>query len=180
MVEFYIRAQDAQDHSRIYPAVTVPDDEPRANLLYQVDDSVTDDSLPFYRIIMTPSERDYFLKMVRNSTGRFSDARMNATFVSRMSGREEIRYLADIRNRGNGSRWKTPNNFRVDFPSDTPWHGVEKINLNAQYPHIQLLGSALCQQAGLLVSRSRLVHVRLNGADTAVAGHPMYLSLIHI
>ena len=179
VVEFYIRARDAQDHSRIYPAVTVPDDEPHANLLYQVDDSVTDDSLPFYRIIMTPAERDYFLKMVRNSAGRFSDARMNATFVSRMSGKEEIRYLADIRNRGNGSRWKTPNNFRVDFPSDTPWHGVEKINLNAQYPHIQLLGSALCQQAGLLVSRSRLVHVRLNGADTAVAGHPMYGAYAH-
>ena len=179
VVEFYIRARDAQDHSRIYPAVTVPDDKPRANLLYQVDDSVTDDSLPFYRIIMTPAERDYFLKMVRNSTGRFSNARMNAAFVSRMSGREEIRYLADIRNRGNGSRWKTPNNFRVDFPSDTPWHGVEKINLNAQHPHIQLLGSALCQQAGLLVSRSRLVHVRLNGADTAVAGHPMYGAYAH-
>jgi len=174
VVEFYIRARDTQGHSRIYPAVAVQEDARRANLLYQVDDSLADDSLPFFRIIMTKAERDYFLSMVKNSTGRFSDARMNATFISRMSGKQEIRYLADIRNRGNGSRWKTPNNFRVDFPSDTPWHGVEKINLNAQYPHIQLLGSALCQQAGLLVSRSRLVRVRLNGADSAVAGYPMY------
>ncbi|MCP4743639.1 MAG: hypothetical protein GY871_15655, partial [Actinomycetales bacterium] len=179
VVEFYVRAQDAQNNSRSFPAVSVPNDEPRANLLYQVDDSVADDSLPFYRIIMTPAERDYFLNMVRNPTGRFSDARMNATFVSRMSGREEIRYLVDIRNRGNGSRWKSPNNYRVDFPSDIPWHDVEKINLNAQYPHMQLLGSALCQQAGLLVSRSRLVRVRLNGADTAVAGHPMYGAYAH-
>ncbi|SVA87103.1 uncharacterized protein METZ01_LOCUS139957, partial [marine metagenome] len=172
VVEFYVRARDEQNNSRSYPAVSVPDDEPRANLLYQVDDSAADDSLPFYRIIMTRAERDYFLNMVRNPTGRFSDVRMNATFVSRMSGRQEIRYLVDIRNRGNGSRWKSPNNYRVDFPSDTPWHGVEKINLNAQYPYIQLLGSALCQQAGLLVSRSRLVRVRLNGVDTAVAGYP--------
>ena len=174
VVEFFVRARDEQDHARSYPAVSVPENAPRANLLYQVDDAPVDDSLPFYRIIMTPTERDYFLKMVRNPVGRFSDARMNATFVSRMSGREEIRYLADIRNRGNGSRWKSPNNYRVDFPSDTPWRGVEKINLNAQYPHIQLLGSALCQQAGVLMARSRLVRVRLNGADTAVAGYPMF------
>ena len=179
VVEFYVRAWDALNNSRSYPAVSVPEDTPRANLLYQVDDSPTDDSLPFYRIIMTQTERDYFLKMVKNSTGRFSDARMNATFVSRMSGKQEIRHLADIRNRGNGSRWKSPNNYRVDFPSDTPWHGVEKINLNAQYPHIQLLGSALCQQAGLLVSRSRLVRVRLNSVDTAVAGYPMYGTYAH-
>jgi len=174
VVEFFIRASDAQKNSRSHPAVSVPEGEPRANLLYQVDDTVADDSLPFYRIIMTPAERDYFLKMVRHSNGRFSDARMNATFVSRMSGREQIRYLADIRNRGNGSRWKSPNNYRVDFPSDTPWHGVEKINLNAQYPHLQLLGSALSQQAGVLMGRSRLVRVRINGADTAVVGYPMY------
>ena len=174
VVEFFIRASDAQKNYRIHPAVSVPEGEPRANLLYQVDNTVADDSLPFYRIIMTPKERDAFLKMVRHPTGRFSDARMNATFVSRMSGKEQIRYLADIRNRGNGSRWKSPNNYRVDFPSDTPWQGVEKINLNAQYPHIQLLGSALCQQAGLLMGRSRLVRVRLNGTDTALAGYPMY------
>ncbi|MDP7049102.1 MAG: lamin tail domain-containing protein [Verrucomicrobiota bacterium] len=174
VVEFFIRASDVQKNSRNHPAVSVPDSEPRANLLYQVDDAVADDSLPFYRIIMTPTERDYFLKMVRHPTGRFSDARMNATFVSHMSGREQIRYLVDIRNRGNGSRWKSPNNYRVDFPSDAPWHGVEKINLNAQYPHLQLLGSALCQQAGVLIGRSRLVRVRLNGADTAAANYPMY------
>ncbi len=179
VVEFYLRVRDEQNNSRSFPAVSIPDEEPHANLLYQVDDSVKDNSLPLYQIIMTPRDRDYFLKMVRNSTGRFSDARMNATFVSRMSGREEIRYLVDIRNRGNGSRWKSPNNYRVDFPSDTPWHGVEKINLNAQYPHVQVLGSALCQQAGLLVARSRLVHVRLNGIDTAVAGHPMYGAYAH-
>ena len=179
VVEFYVRAKDAQNHSRTYPAVSVPEDTPRANLLYQVDDSTANDSLPFYRIIMTQTEMDYFLKMVNNSTGRFSDARMNATFVSRMSGKQEIRYLADIRNRGNGSRWKTPNNFRVDFPSDAPWHDVEKINLNAQHPHIQLLGSALCQQAGVMMARSRLVRVRLNGADSAVAGYPMYGMYAH-
>ena len=179
VVEFYIRARDAQNHSRTYPAVSVPEDTTRANLLYQVDDSTSNDSLPFYRIIMTQTEMDYFLKMVNNSTGRFSDARMNATFVSRMSGKQEIRYLADIRNRGNGSRWKTPNNFRVDFPSDAPWHDVEKINLNAQHPHIQLLGSALCQQAGVMMARSRLVRVRLNGADSAVAGYPMYGMYAH-
>ena len=174
VVEFFVRASDKQHNARSFPAVAVPDGEPRANLLYQVDDAVADDSLPFYRIIMTPAERDYFLKMVRHPSGRFSDARMNATFISRMSGREQVRYLADIRNRGNGSRWKSPNNYRVDFPSDTPWHGVEKLNLNAQHPHIQLLGSALSQQAGVLMGRSRLVRVRLNGADTAIAGYPMY------
>ena len=88
VVEFFIRASDAQKNYRIHPAVSVPEGEPRANLLYQVDNTVADDSLPFYRIIMTPKERDAFLKMVRHPTGRFSDARMNATFVSRMSGKE--------------------------------------------------------------------------------------------
>ena len=180
VVEFYVQANDAQNNSRSYPAVSVSEGEARANLIYQVDDAVVDDSMPLYRIIMTRPERDYFLEMLRHPIGQYSDARMNATFVSRTNGKEQTRYLVDIRNRGNGSRWPgTPNNYRVDFPSDVLWQGVEKINLNAQYPHIQLLGSALCQQAGLLVSRSRLVRVRLNSIDTALPTYPMFGSYAH-
>ena len=179
VVEFYLRATNASGHERFWPAWVQPENAPLANLLYQVDDRVYDSAQPFYRLIMTGSERTEFVAMVTSASGLYSDAAMNGTFISSLGPDTEVRYQAGIRNRGGGTRYVWPNNFRVDFPSDQLWHGVTKIKLNAHYPFAQLAGSSLCQLANITYTRSRAVQVRLNNVNLALSDYPMYGFYVH-
>src|SRR5262249_16168211 len=135
---------------------------------------------PIYRVIMTETERVELDTIGRNVGGAAnSDAEMNGTFVSIEPTGTEFRYLMGFRNRGHGSRTARPNNIRVNFPNDHPWHGVRAINLNTQYTHSQVAGSAIFQKAGMPAAFSRPVQVRVNGANLAGAGLPQYGSYAH-
>lgn len=172
VVEFYVEAVAAGGAARRWPALPVPAGTPPANLLYQVDDQPSASPMPFYRIVMTEADRVTYTNRVATRPGMYSNARMNATFISWMDDRYELRYLADVRNRGGGTRNENFMSFRVDFPSDALWHGVEKINLNGYAQYVQILGSAVCQVAGLAVAESQAVQVRLNNWNPATPDWP--------
>jgi hypothetical protein len=144
IIEFFLRAQDGDNHTRNYPAPTDVGQQV-VNLLYQVDDSPYDPTQPgnqaIYRLIMTEIERAELDAIGRNVGGAAdSDAEMNGTFISQDSAATEIRYTCSFRNRGHGSRTRRPNNVRVNFPDDNRWKGVRAINLNTQYTHAQVTG----------------------------------------
>ena len=165
IVEFYVEAKNPAGATRQWPAPAKNEAgqwEQSANALYQVDESPVESGQPYYRIIMTQTER----QILRNINPS-SDAAMNATFISIDDRGTEIRYRTDVRIRGAGSRFRTPTNLRVGFPNDELWKGVSDINLNTQYTYLQLAGGRLAQKAGLRVADIRAVQVRINGANLA-------------
>ncbi|MBE3069253.1 MAG: CotH kinase family protein, partial [Planctomycetes bacterium] len=177
IVEFYVEATDAA-HSRTWPA-PVPGHGQVTNALFQVDDSYdptvewTPGSMPVYRIIMTRAERDELVNEIY-ATDFWSDAQMNATFVSIDGVESRARYQVGIRNRGAGSRSSAPHNFRVNFTHDDPWQGVSAVNLNHRYGYSSVLGSAVWHEAGLSAAQGQGVEVRLNGVDRAYDTDLMY------
>ncbi len=185
IIAFYIEASDDTGASATWPRPTLPESLQEANAHYQVIDRSPAEAYPEFHIIMTPSESQRFRDAVKpwnfNEAGErsrnfkiYADSRFNATVVSTFDGQQRVRYQVDIRNRGNGSRERTPNNFRIDFPSDRRWRGVEKLNLNAQFPWIQTMGAALSQQVGLIAAPSRLAEVFLNGMPNAPESFASY------
>lgn len=184
IVEFYLEAIDSGGRVRTWPAPALDDGVPRQvlNALYQVEDLPRSGSLPEYRLILAAADRAELLQINRNqpaapyptSQQTRSHARFHGTFVSREGGREEVRYGVLVRNRGNGSRSRSPQSFRVDFGADRRWNGVLGLNLNTQYPDTQRLGSAVFRQAGLAAGESRPVQLRVNGLDHAPATAPSF------
>ncbi len=175
VVEFYLVAADAAGHTRTYPAPVSEDGAPAqvANLLYQVDDTPpAPGPLPEYRLILRAVDLAELQQI--NATSSRSHAQFNATFLSLDSRGVELRYLVGVRNRGNGSRGKRPQSFRVNFRNDDLWQDVSALNLNSQYTPLQLLGSALYRAAGLPVQSARPVRVRVNRADLTSTGPPTY------
>jgi hypothetical protein len=168
IVEFFIEAKSPAGGQRFWPAPALNEAgqwEQSANALYQVDESPIESSQPYYRIVMTQTER----QILRN-IDPLSDAAMNATFISSDDRGTEIRYLCAVRIRGAGSRFRTPTNLRVGFPNDNLWKGIPDINLNTQYTYLQLAGARLAQKAGLSMADARAVQVRVNGANLAATG----------
>lgn len=176
VVEFYFEATDGEGNRRYWPAPAWVDGVAgqSANLLLQVDDASDVGTLPLYRLIMSEPERAELAAIGRSWVDASSRAQMNGTFISTDGTGTQIRYNVGIRNRGNGSRAANPNNYRVTFRHDEPWKGVAAVNLNSQFTFAQLAGSALFQRAGLPAALARPVHVRVNGANLAVLGYPMY------
>ena len=180
VVEFYVQATDAQGLSRTWPAPALnAQGAPvqTANALYQVDDSVYTGNQPVFRIVMTEAERVELENIMNNASS--SDAARNATFISTEGTGTQVRYLAHVRNRGAGSRGSTPHNRRVEFTQDRPWNGVAAVNLNSQYTHSQMAGSALATHAGLVTEQHRPIQIRLNGLNPAASGSRQYGSYIH-
>ncbi len=175
VVEFYLEAADATGHSRVYPTPVSEDGTPAqvANLLYQVDDTPpAPDPLPQYRLILRAADVAELRQINRNASR--SHAQFNGTFISRDGSGLEVRYLVGVRNRGNGSRGKSPQSFRVNFRNDQLWQEVSALNLNSQHTPVQLLGSVLYRRAGLPTQSARPVRVRLNNTDLAAPGPPTY------
>ena len=85
-----------------------------------------------------------------------------------------MRYQVGIRNRGNGSADELPNNIHVDFPRDAPWNGLDALNFNTQFTHLQLAGLKLFQKAGFVAEDSAKTLVRVNGVDLSFPGSPSY------
>ncbi len=179
VVEFYLQATDLDSNLRVYPKVIAPTNSLRtANLLYQVDDNEYTGAQPLYRIIMTEMERAELYAIGRKCPEEDSDAEMNATWITTdgvVSGGTtvQVRYNTGARNRGHGSRDSNPNNYHVNIPSDRLWKGQAGINLNSQFAHNQVLGSAIFRRAGLSMPNSAAVQVRVNSTNIpALPGLP--------
>ncbi len=171
VMEFYITAGDVDGLSRTWPAPAWQTDltyAPTANALYQVDDTAYTGSLPLLKLIMTESERYEFANINRNS-----DAEMNTTLVSIDGDGAKLRYNCGLRIRGAGTRSRTPPNFRLNIPTDNRWNNLNEINLNTQFIHAQLAGSALAQRAGLACADARIVQVRVNGSNPVPSSAPV-------
>lgn len=180
VVEYYIRSADQIGNQRTYPLPTAPSGQQLTNLLYQVDDSFNPavplgpDNPPEYRLIMTEAERAELAFIGSHQPDARSHARMNGTFISRTASGIEVRYQVGIRNRGVGSAIRQPNNYHIDFARDRPWQGLEAVNFNTQYTHLQLAGLRLFQAAGLISEDSQAVHIRVNGANLSGPDAPSF------
>lgn len=171
VVEFYLVAQDADGHSRTYPNVIPPTNSTRtANLLYQVDSGLYAGAQPLYRIIMTEMERNELYQIGLGCPAMDSDAEMNATWITTdpavgSGSGTELRYNIGVRNRGHGTRQSDPNNYHVNIPGDRSWKNLTGINLNSQYAHSQVLGSAIFRRLELPMAESRPVQLRVNSTN---------------
>ncbi len=181
VVEFYVSAADGGARTRRWPAPAQnsPDlgggvlpPESGANALYQVDDTSYSGTQPFYRMIMTESERA-FLASIAGSF-RNSDASAHGTFVSMNANGTEEHHSASFRRRGAGSRGSAIFNYRVNFAADRRWKGRTAINLNSQYTHAQIAGSVFAALSGLHAELQQPVQLRVNGANLANAGSPQF------
>jgi hypothetical protein len=165
IIEFYIQASDAQGLMRTWPAparLVNQTFSQEANALYQVDDEVPTSSMPFYRIVMTATERDRLWAINGGN-----NAEMNATFISMDGTSTKVRYNLGMRHRGAGSRGVQPYNFRINVPSDRRWNGYEAFDLNAHFPHSHIAGNALARKSGLVCEDPVAVQVRINGNNEA-------------
>jgi hypothetical protein len=183
VVEFYVSASDAQSNTRTWPAPALDEfgtPGQFANALYQVDDDPLNafggvpSHQPVYKIIMTEVENAELASIPGQSSQQGPNSQMNATFISIDASGVSLHYLAGVRNRGHASRRANPPNYRVNFRSDDMWQDVTGINLNSQNVHIQHFGSLLAIRSGSAGSYSRGVQVRVNNANRAVSGSPMF------
>lgn len=191
IVEFYVGATDGAAHTRTWPAPARDDSGAMVqsqNCLYQVDESAYPGAMPLYRVIVKAADAAELKQINANtpaapfpfSAGEtndqtYSHATFNATFVSMDGTGAKVRYLAGIRNRGNGARHALPQSFTVSWPDADPWNGATGLNLNAQQTPCQLLGSTIFRKAGLVMAESRAVQVRVNGVNLASSnGSPAY------
>ncbi|MGB2820196.1 MAG: CotH kinase family protein, partial [Phycisphaerae bacterium] len=175
IVEFYVRATDAGAHSRTWPAPVAVQGQV-ANCLYQVDDSFTQDwtpgSQPVWRVVLTAAEWAYLDNLEDNQ--RWSNAQMNATFITTDGVSTKVRYEAGMRHRGNGSRTHDPHNQRINIPHDRPWQGYTAVTMNTQRTHSQIIGSAVFRYADIPAADATAVKFLINGTDYADAGADMY------
>ncbi len=184
VIEFYVSATDAQAYGRTWPAAARQLDGSFAqtcNALLQVDEdldppSVSNADQPFYRLVLTESERAEFQRLM-NDPGAIdtedSNAEMNGSFISADGSGVKVRYNVGVRVRGEGSRDCVPPNWRVNIPTDRLWNDQSAINLNSQYVHSQLAGSAFSLRSGLAAAEARAVQVRLNGHNYTRSGLPV-------
>lgn len=143
------------------------------NAHYQVDDQFAPGSQPFYHLIFTAAE------LARHNNPSQNNQH-HATFIAWDGAEFDIRYQAGARNRGNGSRGATPHNIRLNLPSDTPWNGVDAMNLNTRYTYNQVIGNVILSRAGMPAEEARPVQVRLNNSNLANSGSPQFGSYAHV
>ncbi|HEY6228835.1 MAG TPA: lamin tail domain-containing protein, partial [Verrucomicrobiae bacterium] len=180
VVEFYVKATDTLARSRTWPATAIASVDGAGptgqvvNALYQVDDSEYTGTQPLYKIVMTEAERAELQQIDDNLPSSLgaanSDASMNATFLSFDGTGAEVRYLTSARNRGHGSRTRSPHNFRIGFRSDEEWKKMTSLNINGQFTWLQVVGAALNLRSGIPGAYSRAVQLRVNNANLAFTG----------
>lgn len=191
VMEFFIKAADAGANMRTWPAACDIDGSMQqvANCLYQVDDTFdaaadwTPGSVPQYFLIMTEGERARLEDMGDDTqpTGNeftaecASNANMNATFISIDGVDTKVRYTIGVRNRGNTSRHTPPMNYHFGFRHDDKWKNVTALNINAEYPYVQVMGSAIWKMAGIPTPTCNLIELKVNGSnlatDSSMHGH---------
>ena len=170
IVEFYVRASDATAHARTWPAPTDESVTQGANAFYQVDDSEYLGRQAIFRLVIRAAEWSAWQNLMDAvSQGRRSDAQMNGTLIVGEGASADVRYLASIRNRGQGTRTARPHNMHVAIPNDHPWKGQTKLALNSRHVQSQVAGNAVCAFAGLPNAYGGPVQVRVNGVNLANA-----------
>ena len=195
IIEFYFDARDAGNHTRTWPAPGLDENlnsVQTQNCLYQVDDTVYAGAEPIYRMVMKPADKAELVQVnAETNTAQvprpypygpgetaadqsYSHAKFNTTWITVDGTSTELRYLAGVRNRGHGSRKRLPESLNVSFPNSDLWKNVSSFNLNTQYTHSQLFGSALFRKAGLAGPESRQIQVRWNAANAINAGTPSF------
>ncbi|MEX2187874.1 MAG: tandem-95 repeat protein, partial [Pirellulales bacterium] len=173
IVEYYVRARDAGNRVRTWPAATDDFETQGANALYQVDDTISLVDQQYFRLVMTGAEHDKFINQSRGS-----DAQANVTFVAAFGGEVDVRHNAGIRYRGASSRTRNPPTMRLNLTSADPWNGQSAINLNSQYTHSQVAGSAIFRTAGQQAAEATAVQLRVNNVNPANAGSPQFGSYV--
>ena len=165
IVEFFIRTTDEGQHSRTWPAATNMGQA--ANALLQIETQPQEPAPGFglYRLVMTQTDHLRFQQM-----NRYTDAEVNATLIADDGDGPIVRYGCGVRYRGAGSRDHYPTPMRVNLPSDQPWHGVTKMNLNSKYSWLQFVGMRIFADAGERTPDAKPVTVRTNGQDLMMAG----------
>ena len=170
--EFYVSASDGTN-TRTWPAPT--NTGQNANALFQFDDEVFTGNYPIYRTIITQVDEGRF-----PFNNRDSNAEINTTFIANNCGDISVRYLAGMRIRGASSRNDTPPPTRVNLPSDNPWDGEIRMNLNTQYTWLQFIGMKFFQASGLPAPDTKRVAMRRNGVEQTEQGQEGYGSIVHV
>ena len=185
VVEFYFEASNQDGNTATWPRA-IPGYRQAANLLYQVDASYDPDtpwtpgSQPIYYLILTENERAQLADQGDdNSDEQYSNAQMNATFISVDGTGVRLRYNVGVRNRGHGSRDRPPMNYRVNFVHDRPWKGVTAINLNSKFAHLRTFGGAIFGLCGLPAADVAPVQIRVNAQNLILADSQAYGSYAH-
>lgn len=139
--------------------------------LYEVDDEEILNGSPSYRVILTRSDLDLL-----KSRPLQSNVLLNCTFI----GNGSVHHQAAIRYRGENSRNLERKSYRVEFPPEDRFEGLETINLNASNggnpPTTSvrdLLSAELFRRAGLPYPQEWPVNLHLSGGVRGDGqGHP--------
>lgn len=183
VVEFYVQATDIEGAARTWPAPALETNGvpvQAANALYQVDNTVytATASQPMFRLTMRDVDRAELATFP--SASPWSNCKFNLSVIAIDGIDSEVRYLCDVRDRGAGTRQKSPCNHEISFTDDHPWHGVTSINLNTQFTESQYMGYVLAMLGGLDTEAARIVQVRVNNVNRANAGSPQFGSYIQL
>ncbi|MDA0813105.1 MAG: CotH kinase family protein, partial [Verrucomicrobia bacterium] len=165
IVEFFIRTTDEGQHTRTWPMATNMGQA--ANALFQIEAQPEEPAPGFglYRLVMTQTDNQKFQQM-----NRHTDAEVNATLIADDGDGPIVRYGCGVRYRGAGSRDHYPTPMRVNLPSDQPWHGVTKLNLNSKFSWLQFVGMRIFADTGERTPDAKPVTVRTNGQDLMMSG----------
>ncbi|UCE98886.1 MAG: lamin tail domain-containing protein, partial [Planctomycetota bacterium] len=173
--------------ARTWPGPTQPSGQQLTNLLYQVNDRFDPNaewvpgSQPIYHIIITDAERYELLVEIGNGgPDKYSNAQMNATFISIDGTDIKTRYNCGVRNRGKGSRLGPPMNYRVNFANDRSWEGATAININSRVAHSQLIGSVINRLTGIAAAEATAVQTRVNGLNRTDTTDPYFGTYAHM
>ncbi len=175
IIEYYVQASDGSNERSWPKPSNDAGTEHRANAHYQVDNEVPDPNVPMYRLIMTENEWVRF-----EGRPNSSNDQAHITFISYIDGEYKVRHNTSMRVRGNGSRSDFPTNWRINFPSDDTWEGVQAINLNQDHSYNQLLGMQIFDRSGLPSEGGRRVMVRVNSDDQTRHDRIQFGSYVHL
>ncbi len=180
VVEFYVQSRDTAGHTRTWPAPTDNFGGQGANALYQVDNmpQVNHTDQPLYLIITTAAQWNAWNNLLTTTNGSYNgayaDSQFNATWISIDGTGTEVHYGCGVRNRGSGSRVRSPHNLHVNIPSDHLWEHYSQVELNTQYTESQTVGNAVFSMAGLYNTYGTPVQLNVNGTNLAGTGSPQF------
>ncbi|HZN56923.1 MAG TPA: CotH kinase family protein, partial [Planctomycetota bacterium] len=122
IVAFQIVATTAQGGSDTYPLMP-PASQRKPYYLYEVDDAAPlANGSPDFRVILASADLEAL-----KSRSLQSNVLLPCTFI----GNGTVRHLAGLRYRGENSRNLARKSYRLEFPPERTFQGVEHLNLNA-------------------------------------------------
>ncbi|MFT6862839.1 MAG: hypothetical protein ACJAVK_001399, partial [Akkermansiaceae bacterium] len=178
VVDFFVSASDGVN-TRTWPGPTDDRGNQAANALFQIEATPvsSDQSLPVYRLILSPDEKAEF---EFDNFDDASGAQMNATFIVQVGDDVDVRYLAGTRRRGAGSRSRDPRTLRLSLAADRPWQDTTKMNLNSQFNYLQLFGQKLFAAARLPSAKARSIELFVNAEDESVVTGRLLGAYVHL